>query len=314
MFRKKLTHVIIWWIVLLLVTVMFGDVSIAATDAGRTSADFLLIGAGARAASMGGAYATICEDATSAYWNPSGLAAVEHYEVSLGHFAWYQDITVEQATAAFPVADAFTVAAHITYVNYGTIEGYDISGVSTGELTVYDWVAGLSIGHQLDERFSVGITGKFVNQKLDSYGASAFAADVGIRYTHERFTIAAVLTNIGSKLKFDQTAEKLPSAFKFGLAARPFDAAAVTSLEFEKRLSGDLLVHQGFEFGFDDQYYLRAGYDYLPSQNGRSLATCITIGAGVRFDLAEIDYAFSPNDKSTSEDLHRFSVTFRFGQ
>ena len=52
----------------------------------------------------------------------------------------------------------------------------------------------------------------------------------------------------------------------------------------------------------------------MPAQTGRWMATGISLGAGIRFDFAEIDYAFTPNDKSTSEDLHRFTLTFKFSQ
>jgi hypothetical protein len=51
----------------------------------------------------------------------------------------------------------------------------------------------------------------------------------------------------------------------------------------------------------------------MPAQDGRRLATGMSAGAGLRLDFAEIDYAFTPNDKSTSEDLHRFTLTFFLG-
>ena len=70
---------------------------------------------------------------------------------------------------------------------------------------------------------------------------------------------------------------------------------------------------QGIELGFDEMYFLRAGVDYLPAQDGRRLATGISAGAGLRLKFAEFDYAFTPNDKSTCEDLHRFTITFLFG-
>ena len=314
MLRKSLRRVILGWLMLMIMAALLGDISLAATDVGRTSADFLQIGQGARAAGMGGAYTAVSEGAIAAYWNPAGLSNLEGSEISLGHFAWYQDITVEQGSFAFPVADRAVLAASITYVNYGAIEGYDVSGASTGELTAYDWVGGLSLGYSFNDALSGGITGKFINQKLDTYSASTFAGDFGLKYDFPKFALALAVTNVGGKLTFDQESENLPSALKFGLAVRPLDQALVTSLELEKRFYGDFLIRQGIELGFGGQYYLRTGYDYLPAQDGRALATGMSVGAGVRFDVVELNYAYTPNDKATAEDLHRFSVVFRPGR
>ena len=43
---------------------------------GTTTANFLKLGAGARAEAMGGAYAAVADDATALYWNPAGLTRI----------------------------------------------------------------------------------------------------------------------------------------------------------------------------------------------------------------------------------------------
>ena len=312
--KRSLSRIITAWTMLALVTFLSGDVSLAASDVGRNAADFLLIGQGARAAGLGGAYTAVSDGAVAAYWNPAGLTSLEDGQVSLGHFSWFQDITVEQASLGFPISESMAGAASVTYVNYGRIEGFDVSGNATGELSVYDWSGGLSLGYSISESISLGITGKYVSQRLDDLTASAFAADLGLRYVAPSFSLAVAVLNIGSELQFDRVPEKLLMSTRIGFSCAPFADGVLTSLELEKHVYGDLRIKQGFELGFDDQYYLRTGYDYLPAQNGRSLATRISIGAGVRLDLADIDYAFTPNDKSTAEDLHRFTLTFRFSR
>lgn len=314
MIKYSLTRLIIVWIVLIIFAALVGDIAVAGSDVGRTSADFLQIGQGARAAGLGGAYTALSEGAVSSYWNPAGLAGMERTEVSLGHFAWFQDITVEQASFALPLDAGPVLAASITYVNYGTIDGYDASGVPTGDLTAYDWVGGLSVGYPVTENLSFGLTGKFVNQRLDEYSASTFAGDLAVMYRFDGFAVGGAVTNIGGKMKFDTESEDLPAAGRIGFAAMPFDGALVASLDLEQRFHGDLVVRQGIEFGFEDRYYLRSGYDYIPGQDGDGLSTAISFGGGLKFDFADIDYAYTPNDKSTSEDLHRFSVILKLGQ
>jgi hypothetical protein len=314
MFRTTQGWVITRPISILIVAALFCGVSVAASDVGRSAADFLNIGQGARASALGGAYTAVSEGSTAAYWNPAGLAQLGAAEVSLGHFAWYQDITVEQACLAFPLsADGAVVAASVTYVNYGTIEGYDEAGAFTENLSAYDLAGGVSLGFGLTDRLSVGVTGKVISQRLDTYSASAFAADFGLKYNFGKFALAGAVTNLGSGLTFDKVTEDLPTAIRVGVAASPFNSGFMTSVDVEKRLNGDYIIRQGLELGFSHRYFLRAGYDYLPSQDGRALATGMSIGAGLDLDFAQFDYAFTPNDKSTTEDLHRFTIVFSLG-
>src|SRR3989442_3474070 len=44
------------------------------TAYGGTSGEFMLLGAGARGAALGGAYAALATDVTALYYNPGGLA------------------------------------------------------------------------------------------------------------------------------------------------------------------------------------------------------------------------------------------------
>ncbi len=314
MLRDKMNQILIIVALIIVLVASFGDVSLAGTDVGRTAADFLLIGHGARSAGFGGAYSAVCEGPSAAYWNPAGLAGMESGQISLGHFSWFQDITVEQASVGLPISDALTTGLSVTYINYGDIAGYDASGNATGEIAAYDWAAGLSVGFSLTEQASLGVTAKLVNQRLAENSASTFAADFGLRYSFESIAVSATVTNIGGEMQFDQVAEKLPAAARFGVLLSPFSDALMASFELEKRFKGDLYMRQGMELGFSDQYYLRAGCDYLPAQNGRQLATGLSFGAGVKFDFGSLDYAFTPNDKSTSEDLHRFSLTLLFSR
>lgn len=310
--KRSLNLIVILWALLIIVVACFGNVTFAATNAGRTAADFLLIGQGARAAALGGAYTAISSGASAAYWNPAGLMSLEEGQISLGHFSWYQDISVEQLSAGMPISDDMAAAISITYIDYGKIEGYDMTGASTGQIAAYDWSGGLSLGYALNESIALGITAKYVNQRLDDVSASAFAADFGIKYSSSSFNLAAAVSNMGGDLKFDQVSEKLPALARVGVSVMPIAGALETSFEIEKRFQGDIMVRQGVELGFSDQYFLRAGYDYLPAQNGRALATGISLGAGLRFNAAELDYAFTPDDKATSENLHRFTLSFRF--
>src|SRR5690625_7956062 len=50
---------------------------------GTSTANFLKIGVGARASSMGNAFGAMADDATSLYWNPAGIGLVEGPESNM---------------------------------------------------------------------------------------------------------------------------------------------------------------------------------------------------------------------------------------
>ncbi len=311
---KMIKRILTVWVLLMVLVAVFGKVSIAASDAGQTSADFLLIGVGAGAAGMGGAYSAVAQGANSAYWNPAALTSTERPEFSLSHFAWYQDINLEHGAFAFPVSEKLSLGASITFLDYGTIDGYDATGASIGEVSSYDWQGGISAGYRLNDDWSVGVTAKFVNQKLADVSASTLAGDLGVRYEASKFTVAAVLANYGSSVKFDQYNEKLPSVARVAVSAAPFGERFMTAVDVEKKIYGDITIRHGIEVNFEHRYFIRGGYNYYPSDDVRPFGSGMSFGAGLRFSGAGLDYAYTPKDSYTSDDLHRFSLTIGLGK
>ena len=57
------------------IIILFSHIAFAGT--GTSGAQFLQIGAGVRAISMGNAYVGLAEGIESIYWNPAGLAKME---------------------------------------------------------------------------------------------------------------------------------------------------------------------------------------------------------------------------------------------
>lgn len=310
MSKRLMDKVVLGWVILIILAALFGNVSLAATRGGETPADFLMIGNGARAAGMGGAFSAMTDGAEATYWNPAGLSTISTYNVAFSHFAWYQDISIEHGAAAFAISDRAALAASITYLGYGDIEGYDATGASIGNISAYDWVGGLSLGYELTPAVSLGITGKFINLKLDESSASAFAADFGLMVKYSQISLAAVAGNVGTKVSFNAQEEGLPRVARLGLAVDPFNYGLRAAIEWEKRIYGNAVIRNGLEWGFQDQYFLRSGYSYYTGESNRDFSDGLSFGAGLRFGVAAIDYAYSVKDSQSNEDIHRFSLSF----
>ncbi|RME31972.1 MAG: hypothetical protein D6800_00250, partial [Candidatus Zixiibacteriota bacterium] len=223
MMTRQLHRVLLITVSLIILVALFGHVSVAQTNNGRTAADFMYIGLGARPAGMGGAYTALATGAMAGYWNPAGVAGMNNNELLLSHFSWYQDLSLEQGSGAFRLSDKVGLAVTVTYLNYGQINDYDAAGNVVGNLSVYDWSGGLTLGYLVSDNVSVGITGKVIGQQLDQYSATAVAADLGIQTHFERVSLAAMVANVGSKMKFNTVSEDLPTYGRLGIAVRPLD-------------------------------------------------------------------------------------------
>ena len=302
---------------LTLLTIVFGmngNLS-AQSQAGRTTADFLSIGVGAKAAGMSGAFTAMAGGADAAYWNPAGLTSVEASEILLGHFDWYQDVSLEHGTFAKRINEDYTIATSITYLNYGTIKRFGINGEPlANDITVYDWAGAVSVGYVASDNISLGLSLKYVNQKIDDVSGSAFAVDVGFKYIAPKIAVAGYLGNFGSKMSFDQVEEKLPATARLGLSFYPVSQSFVTAVEAEKKLDGNMVIRHGVEYNYNGQYFIRSGYNYFTDEEDRSFGSNLSFGAGVEFNSATIDYAFTMSDSFTNESLHRFSLLFKFGK
>jgi len=261
---------------------------------------------------MSDAYTAVAEGADAAYWNPAGLSFVEGGQIMLGHFSWYQDLNIEQGAVAYSVGENITIAGLMTYLSYGTMEGFDLEGNSTGQLNAYDWVGTIAVGYQATDKLSIGLSGKYVLQQLDDISGSAFVADLGMRLQLGRFTLAATAANLGGDMSFGSVKEKLPAAFRLGVAVRPFTDLFVTSLELEKYRYGQPVLRQGVEFNFRERYFLRAGYNLSMEKIEGDQGTGFAMGAGVLLDRVRFDYAYTIDDRYTSDNLHRFTLGLSF--
>ena len=94
---------------------------------GTTAANFLEIGVGSRATSMGDAYVAVANDVSSIYWNPAGLSNVSNSSALFMVQPWLVDIDMLFAGGAVVVPNVGVLGLGITlyfirrYVYFGKI-------------------------------------------------------------------------------------------------------------------------------------------------------------------------------------------------
>lgn len=159
------------------------------------------------------------------------------------------------------------------------------------------------------KRASVGLAAKYLSSELaETASAKAYAGDIGILYPmHPRFRVGASVKNLGTKIKYLNIGDELPSTAGPGAAFVLIPGRYLTTLYVD--LPYDLVANElrqaaGLEFMFGP-IAVRGGF-----KSGSELEKW-GLGAGFMLGRASLDYAFGLVDKLDSR--HRVSLAMRFG-
>jgi hypothetical protein len=178
------------------------------TAYGGASGEFLLLGAGARGTALGGAYAALATDVTAMYYNAAGLAQLARPAVMVSTSAYLADTRYNWAGIAFPTSGG----ARAIGVSMGSF-GFSNQPINTLEdpegtgrtYSVRETFISGTYAQNFSDRFSAGITLKFINDRLGTAQASGVAVDFG---TNFHATVGArpirasfVIQNLGTNLQ-----------------------------------------------------------------------------------------------------------------
>ena len=183
------------------------------TGYGGTSGEFLLLGAGARGAALGGAFAALTQDVTALYYNPAGLAQMARPSAMVSTYSYVANTRYSWVGIGLPMSGG----ARAFGVSVGTF-GFSDQPVytledpdGTGETySVAESFIGATYSQNFSDRFSAGFTAKMISDHLGSTSATGFALDFGTNFhamVGERPIRAAfVIDNLGSNLRHDGAA------------------------------------------------------------------------------------------------------------
>ena len=224
--------------ILLLSTAIFLPFT-ALAGPGRTGAQILNLGGGARARALGDAFSAMSGDVTTSLWNPSGLADMPDSKLRSGKEAgqasmFYTDYSGPFGEAgeglyytfisgAMPLGDVGTVGATLQMQGQGTIAvTTDSPDVLREESLGTNFALTFSYADRITESLSAGINGKMIRMVLGRESGSSYAVDLGAQYRlpFERIptTVGAAIQNIGPGISFidENQADPLPRLLRIG--------------------------------------------------------------------------------------------------
>lgn len=191
---------------------------------GESTYQFLNLIASPRQAALGGKVLTNVDyDVTQGLYNPATINVEMDNQLALNYTSYLGGISYGTAAYAYTL-DRRTQTFHggITYINYGSFDGYDEAGNSTGTFTGSE--TALSLGYALQIAYSDFYFGgnlKLITSKLEQYSSFGAAVDLGLLYIDEAidFNAALVVRNFGSQITtYAGLNEPLPFEIDFGMS------------------------------------------------------------------------------------------------
>ncbi len=180
----------------------------ASSSVGVRAAEFLTIPVGARGIGMGGACSAVLDDISAIWWNPAGLGLMDQREVMLTVVDYTMDLSYSYAAFATPLADN-RIAIGV-FAGYLDIPNEEITTIGSPNGTgrfynAYDFQMGASFAYNLSDRFTAGISAKYIHQDFfQNIAGNALGIDAGAIYHTEladreiRFSFA--IQNLGTNL------------------------------------------------------------------------------------------------------------------
>lgn len=212
-----------------------------------TAVPFLNFTPDARSGGMGDVGAAISADANAVHWNAAKLTFVEKdMGFSLSYTPWLgnliNDMSISYLSGYKKLNSNEAVAVSLRYFDLGDIELTDVGPgnqpISLGLFNPREIAIDGTYARKLSEQLSLGVTGRFIHSNLSGNITSSLnnegrpgvsvAADVSVFWQNDlvqmgpgsSFALAAVISNIGSKITYNSSEDRdfIPTNLRLGTA------------------------------------------------------------------------------------------------
>lgn len=191
---------------------------------GESTYQFLNLVSSPRQAALGGkVFTNVDYDVTQALTNPSTINVEMDNKLAINYSSYLGGINYGTAAYAY-TWDRRVQTYHmgVTYINYGSFEGYDEQGNATNSFSGNE--ASLSFGYAKQIGYSdfyIGGNVKLITSKLEQYTSFGAAVDAGLIYIDEdiEFQATLVVRNAGIQITtYAGQNEPLPFEVAFGMS------------------------------------------------------------------------------------------------
>lgn len=296
--------------------------------AGTAMAQFLKIGVGGRAVGLGEAFVAIANDASALYWNPAGAVQFEKNQVVFSHVNWPVDVKHEFFGYVHHLGLFNAIGFSITALHTDDFEETtEFQPFGTGNYVTFGDIAlGLTFARKMTDRFSVGVTVKYVDETLAELHARNVLIDFGTYYWtgfgSSRFAVS--VSNFGTNMRPSGSLTRRdgtvvdefqdfspPTIFRIGFATEVVDNErhrVTTSVQLNHPNDNAENVNLGLEYWWQGLLALRGGYRANVDEES------FTFGGGLALPLKLFDLSVdvSYTDFGRLGHASRFSASLKF--
>jgi len=285
------------------------------SGSGTSAFPFLKINLGGRPVSMGGAFTGLADDEAALYYNPAGIADFEYDRFILGYHDYFLDMQSGLIGYIKSIDLDRSIAFHVDYLNYGDFIETNRAGDITGTFGGGDLLLAGSFAMQKTRKLSIGITAKFIYEKLQNFSATGLALDLGVKYRTDRgrYTAGLMLQNLGIQLSSlgEGGGEGLPMIVRAGGSAQPRGLPLLFAGDIIIPVDNDIDFAVGAELLNLEPLFLRMGWNSFGSNYRRVDAdnglAGMSFGIGLDYKSMQLSYAFTP--AADLGESHRITLT-----
>jgi hypothetical protein len=268
----------------------------AVVFAGGTTASFLKLGSGARAAGLAGAFTAVSGDMNAISYNPAGLAGLKRSEAGFTRAELVEGVSYNFLGYSRPAAKG-NIGLGVNYLGQASIEGRGASREAIGSFQASDTAINLAYARPVTSRSGVGLNFKYITSRIAGESANGWAVDAGWQYKTpvSGLGIGFAVQNLGPEMKFLDEGSALPLTARAGAGYVLLDNVLL-SLDVSRQVNEKKTVFSvGSEYAVFNSLFMRAGY-LASAVSGGSPADAGGLKAGFGFKLRNfsLDYAVAP--------------------
>ena len=307
--------------------VLASSIPVQAQPGDLSGFGFLRLEPSARAAALSGSFSAVYgDDVNGFFYNPALLNESTDGHLSLSYLNHLSDINAGFVAYSRHYEGIGSLAAGLRFLSWGTLQGADEQGNHTDDFSAADVALTLGGARAQGENLHYGANIHVIYSSVESFNASALAADVGVLYylPEQRLGFSASVNNVGVTLSsLGDTSDDLPIDVRLGVTKRLRYIPLLISLTGynlhapgsgtpeDATALGNVLHHLilGGEFQFSEAFNVRFGYNHRRhedlKQGSRLDLAGVGLGFGIKIRRFNMDYAFN---SWSFGGLHQFTV------
>ncbi|MBQ9654439.1 MAG: type IX secretion system protein PorQ [Prevotella sp.] len=280
---------------------------------------FLRLPVSAHVAALGGENITLTDDdPTVIFHNPSLISNVSDKSINLNFMTYMEGAKTASASFVKGYKERATWGVAAQYMDYGSVKETTAENIQTGSFSVKDIAVAGSFAYLLSNRFSGGITARFVSSHIASYSSAAVAVDLGINYYDEehQWSLSAVAKNLGGQISaYDDDFERIPLDLQLGVSKRLIGSPLRLTATLSRLNNWDQGFIKHVAIGADlllgEKIYVAAGYNFRRSSEMKvsdgdgdsNHGAGFSIGAGLQLERFKLQAAYAKYHVSASSVL-----------